>query len=86
MSSMYQKGKEQILPYKGSLQNKKNSKKSDIVTIRSGTYLPYVNSDIKIRGDFKKKTAYFLTSGKKVGGPQTKTKFQKKNEIHIGHS
>ena len=28
--------------------NKKNSKKSDIVTIRSGTYLPYLNSDIKI--------------------------------------
>ena len=26
---------------------KKNSKKSDIVTIRSGTYLPYLNSDIK---------------------------------------
>ena len=24
----------------------KNSKKSDIVTIRSGTYLPYLNSDI----------------------------------------
>ena len=28
--------------------NKKNSKKSDIVTIRSGTYLPYLNGDIKI--------------------------------------
>ena len=26
----------------------------------------------------KKKTAYFMTSGKKVGGPRTKTKFQKK--------
>ena len=25
-----------------------------------------------------KKTAYFMTSGKKVGGPGTKTKFQKK--------
>ena len=48
MSSKHQKGEEQILPYKGSLQNKKNSKKSDIVTIRSGTYLPYVNSDIEI--------------------------------------
>ena len=31
-----------------------------------------------IREDFKKKTAYFMTSGKKVGGPRTKTKFQKK--------
>ena len=27
------------------------------------------------------KTAYFMTCGKKVGGPLTKTKFQKKNEI-----
>ena len=27
------------------------------------------------------KTAYFMTSGKKVGGPLTKTKFQKKIEI-----
>ena len=26
----------------------------------------------------KKKNAYFMTSGKKVGGPRTKTKFQKK--------
>ena len=34
-----------------------------------------------LRGDFNKKNAYFMTSGKKVGGPQTKTKFQKKNEI-----
>ena len=32
---------------KGSLQEK-NSKKSDIVTIRSATYLPYLISDIKI--------------------------------------
>ena len=32
----------------------------------------------KVRGAFKKKTAYFMTSGKKVGGPRTKTKFQKK--------
>ena len=54
MSSKHQKGEEQILPYKGSLQNKKNSKKSDIVTIRSGTYLPYLNSDIKIKGSFQK--------------------------------
>ena len=35
----------------------------------------------KKREAFKKKNAYFMTSGKKVGGPQTKTKFQKKNEI-----
>ena len=59
MSSKHQKGEEQILPYKGSLQNKKNSKKSDIVTIRSGTYLPYVNSDIKIRGDLKKNCIFY---------------------------
>ena len=33
----------------------------------------------RLREDFKiKKTAYFMTSGKKVGGPLTKTKFQKK--------
>ena len=29
-------------------------------------------------GKTSKKTAYFMTSGKKVGGPRTKTKFQKK--------
>ena len=34
---------------------------------------------MKIREDFKKNTAYFMTSGKKVGGQKTKTKFQKKN-------
>ena len=28
-----------------------------------------------------KKTAYFMISGKKVGGPLTKTKFQKNIEI-----
>ena len=28
-------------------------------------------------GKTSKKTAYFMTSGKKVGGPKTKTKFQK---------
>ena len=37
--------------------NKKNSKKSDIVTIRSGTYQPYLNSDIKI-SDICSKTLY----------------------------
>ena len=30
------------------------------------------------KGSLKKKTAYFVTSGKKVGGPKTKTKFQRK--------
>ena len=37
----------------------------------------------RLREDFKiKKTAYFImTSGKKVGGLQTKTKFQKMIEI-----
>ena len=44
--------------YKGSL--KKNSKKSDIVTIRSGTYLPYLNSDIQI-SDICSKTSYLPT-------------------------
>ena len=33
---------------------------------------------IKLGKTSKKKTAYFMTSGKKVGGPRTKTKFQKK--------
>ena len=28
-----------------------------------------------VREDLKKNTAYFMTSGKKVGGPKTKTKF-----------
>ena len=32
-----------------------------------------------LREDFKKKSCNFMTSGKKVGGPKTKTKFQKKN-------
>ena len=45
---------------KGSLQ-KKISKKSDIVTIRSGTYLPYLNSDIKFSGS---KTFYLPTPRK----------------------
>ena len=40
--------------------SKKNSKKSDIVTIRSGTYLPYLNSDIKIN-DICLKTLYLPT-------------------------
>ena len=35
----------------------------------------------QLREDFKKKTAYFMTSGKKVGGPKTKTKFQKNIRI-----
>ena len=78
MSSMYQKGKEQILPYKGSLQNKKNSKKSDIVTIRSGTYLPYVNSDIKIRGDFKKKNCIFFDIWQKGRGPTNQNQISEK--------
>ena len=39
---------------------KKNSKKSDIVTIRSGTYLPYLNSDIKF-SDICSKTFYLPT-------------------------
>ena len=45
--------------------NKKNSKKSDIVivTIRSGTYLPYLNSDIKI-SDICSKTLYLPTPRK----------------------
>ena len=29
------------------------------------------------KGSLQKKTAYFMTYGKKVGGPKTKTKFQK---------
>ena len=32
----------------------------------------------RVLGKTSKKTAYFMTSGKKVGGPKTKTKFQKK--------
>ena len=32
----------------GKPSKKKNSKKGDIVTIRSATYLPYLISDIKI--------------------------------------
>ena len=43
--------------------NKKNSKKSDIVTIRSETYLPYLNSDIKI-SDICSKTLYLPTRRK----------------------
>ena len=43
--------------------NKKNSKKSDIVTIRSGTYLPYLNSDIKI-SDICSETFYLPTPRK----------------------
>ena len=43
--------------------NKKNSKKSDIVTIRSGTYLPYLNSDIKI-SDICSKILYLPTPRK----------------------
>ena len=42
---------------------KKNSKKSDIVTIRSGTYLPYLNSDIKF-SDICSKTLYLPTPRK----------------------
>ena len=45
--------------------NKKNSKKSDIVTIRSGTYLPYLNSDIKI-SDICLKTLYLPTYHKEI--------------------
>ena len=63
MSSKHQKGEEQILPYKGSLQNKKNSKKGDIVTIRSGTYLPYLNGDTKI-SEICSKTSYLPTPRK----------------------
>ena len=40
--------------------NKKNSKKSDIVTIRSGTYLPYLNSDIEF-SDICSKTSFLPT-------------------------
>ena len=43
--------------------NKKNSKKSDIVTIRSRTYLPYLNSDIKI-SDICSKILYLPTPRK----------------------
>ena len=43
--------------------SKKNSKKSDIVTIRSGTYLPYLNSDIKF-SDICSKTFYLPTPRK----------------------
>ena len=43
--------------------SKKNSKKSDIVTIRSGTYLPYLNSDIKI-SDISSQTFYLPTPRK----------------------
>ena len=47
----------------GKTSIKKNSKKSDIVTIRSGTYLPYLNSDIKI-SDICSKTFYLPTPRK----------------------
>ena len=43
--------------------NKKNSKKSEIVAIRSGTYLPYLNSDIKF-SDICSKTFYLPTPRK----------------------
>ena len=44
----------------GKPSKKKNSKKSDIVTIRSGTYLPYLNSDMKF-SDICSKTFYLPT-------------------------
>ena len=47
----------------GKTSIKKNSKKSDIVTIRSGTYLPYLNSDIKF-SDICSKTFYLPTQRK----------------------
>ena len=47
----------------GKTSIKKNSKKSDIVTIRSGTYLPYLNSDIII-SDICLKTLYLPTTSK----------------------
>ena len=34
---------------------------------------------INHKGSLQKKTPYFITSGKKVGGPKTKTKFQKRS-------
>ena len=47
----------------GKTSIKKNSKKSDIVTIRSGTYLPYLNSDMKI-SDICSETFYLPTPRK----------------------
>ena len=46
---------------KGSLKKKKNSKKGDIVTIRSETYLPYLNSDTKF-SDICSKTFFLHNS------------------------
>ena len=56
----------QIYSHRFSLREdfkKKNSKKSDFVTIRSGTYLPYLNSDIKI-SDICSETLYLPTPRK----------------------
>ena len=55
----------QIYSHRFSLREdlKKNSKKSDFVTIRSGTYLTYLNSDIKI-SDICLKTLYLPTTRK----------------------
>ena len=47
----------------GKTSKKKNSKKNDIVTIRSGTYLPYLNSDMKI-SDICSETVYLPTPRK----------------------
>ena len=47
----------------GKTSIKENSKKSDIVTIRSGTDLPYLNSDIRI-SDICLKTLYLPTTRK----------------------
>ena len=40
--------------------------------------LGHIFININYLGKTSKKTAYFMTCGKKVGGPLTKTKFQKK--------
>ena len=46
-----------------------------------GLFFAYIIAITKGR---LKKTAYFRTSGKKEGGPKTKTKKQKKNEFGQG--
>ena len=59
-NSFYENCLKHVYQQLGKTSVKKNSNKSDIVTIRSGTYLPYLNSDIKI-SDICSKTLYLPT-------------------------